>query len=48
MVGMGLDYRIGERAMLFVRHSRYRYFDPNFIENNLTGSETMLELKMMF
>ncbi|MCH1582404.1 MAG: hypothetical protein L7S63_04735 [Flavobacteriales bacterium] len=48
MIGMGLDYKVGERAMLFVRHSRYRYFDPNFIENHLTGSETMLELKMMF
>ena len=34
--------------MLFLRHSRYRYFDPNFIGNHLSGSETMLELKMMF
>ena len=42
------DMRVGDRAMLFLRHSRYRYFDPNFIENNLSGSETMLELKMTF
>ena len=48
MLGLGLDYRVGDRAMLFLRHSRYRYFDPNFIGNHLSGSETMLELKMMF
>lgn len=48
MFGVGLDMRVGDRAMLFLRHSRYRYFDPNFIENNLSGSETMLELKMTF
>ena len=48
MFGFGLDMRVGDRAMLFLRHSRYRYFDPNFIENHLSGSETMLELKMTF
>ena len=47
-VGWGVDYKIGDRSMLFFRHSLYRYYDPNFIENHLQGSEVMLELKMMF
>ena len=47
-IGLGLDYKIGENAMLFFRHNRYQYFDPNFIENHLKGTETMLELKITF
>ena len=46
--GFGLDYQIGQNAMIFLRHNRYRYFDPNFIENHLKGWETMLELKINF
>ena len=46
--GFGLDYQIGQNAMIFLRHNRYRYFDPNFIENDLKGWETMLELKINF
>ena len=46
--GIGLDYQIGRNAMIFLRHNRYRYFDPNFIENHLKGWETMLELKINF
>ena len=46
--GFGLDYKIGQNAMVFLRHNRYRYFDPNFIENHLKGWETMLELKINF
>ena len=46
--GFGLDYKIGQNAMVFFRHNRYRYFDPNFIENHLKGWETMLELKINF
>ena len=46
--GFGLDYKIGQNAMIFLRHNRYRYFDPNFIENHLKGWETMLELKINF
>ena len=46
--GFGLDYKIGQNAMIFFRHNRYRYFDPNFIENHLKGWETMLELKINF
>ena len=48
LIGAGLDYKIGENAMIFFRHNRYRYFDPNFIENHLKGTETMLELKLTF
>ena len=46
--GFGLDYQIGQNAMIFFRHNRYRYYDPNFIENHLKGWETMLELKINF
>ena len=46
--GFGLDYKIGNNAMLFYRCSQYRYFDPNFIENHLKGWEMMLELKINF
>ena len=48
LFGIGLDYQIGANAVLFLRHNNYRYYDPNFIENHLQGSETMLELKIIF
>ena len=48
LLGIGLDYKIGANAILFLRHNQYRYYDPNFIENHLKGSETMLELKITF
>ena len=48
MIGIGLDYKIAHNTMLFIRHNRYTYFDPNFIENHLKGGETMLELKITF
>ena len=48
LIGIGFDYKIGENAMLFFRHNRYRYFDPNFVENHLQGTENMLELKITF
>ena len=48
LIGFGIDYKIGENAMLFFRHNRYRYFDPNFVENHLQGTENMLELKITF
>ena len=46
--GFGLDYKIGQNAMLFFRFNQYRYFDPNFIENHLKGWEMILELKINF
>ena len=48
LIGMGLDYKIGKDAMIFFRHNLYSYHDPNFVLNNLKGSETMLELKILF
>jgi hypothetical protein len=48
LLGFGLDYKIGQNAMVFYRYNQYRYFDPNFIENHLRGWETMLELKINF
>ena len=48
LIGIGLDYKIGKDAMIFFRHNLYSYHDPNFVLNNLKGSETMLELKILF
>ena len=48
LFGFGIDYKIAENTMLFIRHNMYKYFDPNFIYNYLKGSETMLELKVTF
>ena len=48
LCGLGLDYKIGQNAMIFFRYNQYRYFDPNFIENHLKGWETILELKINF
>ena len=48
LIGFGVDYKIGSNAMLFFRHNRYRYIDPNFNYNRLAGSENMLELKITF
>ena len=48
LIGFGLDYKIGQNAMVFYRYNQYRYFDPNFIENHLKGWEMILELKINF
>ena len=48
LLGFGIDYKIGQNVMVFLRYNQYRYFDPNFIENHLKGWETMLELKINF
>ena len=48
LLGFGLDYKIGNNAMVFYRYNQYRYFDPNFIENHLKGWEMILELKINF
>jgi hypothetical protein len=48
LLGIGIDYKIGQNVMVFFRFNQYRYFDPNFIENHLKGWETMLELKINF
>ena len=48
LFGFGLDYKIGQNAMVFFRHNQYRYFDPNFIENHLKGRESILEIKINF
>ena len=48
LLGFGIDYKINDNVYLFLRSTKYRYFDPNFIENHLKGFETMLELKINF
>jgi hypothetical protein len=48
LIGVGFDCQIGDNAMLFLRHNMYSYDDPNFIDNDLKGTETMVELKFTF
>ena len=48
LLGIGLDYKIGDQAMIFVRQNFYKFSDPNFDDNQLQGTETMLELKINF
>lgn len=48
LFGVGIDHHIGDNAMLFLRQNFYSYNDPNFVLNNLKGTETMLELKLLF
>jgi hypothetical protein len=48
LFGLGLDYQISSNVGFFFRHNIYRFYDPNFIENHLEGTETMLELKVTF
>ena len=48
LFGVGLDYKITENVMLFLRQNFYRFYDPNFIDNHLEGTETMIELKINF
>jgi hypothetical protein len=48
LFGFGLDYKLGDNAMLFYRYNQYQYIDPNFIENHLKGWEMILELKINF
>ena len=48
LFGLGIDYQINSNVGFFLRHNLYRLYDPNFIENHLEGSETMLEFKVTF
>ena len=47
-IGLGIDYKVGPNVMFFIRHQWYRFVDPNFLENHISGTETMLELKLTF
>ena len=48
LLGWGMDWSLSKRATLFLRHAHYRYSDPNFLENYLSGTESTLEIKVMF
>ena len=48
LLGVGVDYKVGDQAMIFVRQNFYKFSDPNFSYNQLQGTETMLELKINF
>ena len=46
--GLGIDVQLNDGAFLFLRHSRFSFKDKNFIETNIKGSETTIELKINF
>ncbi len=48
ILGFGLDIQLHDGAFLFLRHSRFSFKDKNFIETNIKGSETTIELKINF
>ncbi len=48
LLGVGVDYKVGDQAMIFLRQNFYKFSDPNFSYNQLQGTETMLELKINF
>lgn len=47
-LGAGLDASLSPGVNLYVRHQWYAYKDPNFVLNQLSGHETMVELKLTF
>tara|TARA_B100001758_G_scaffold243714_1_gene253875 strand:- start:487 stop:2112 length:1626 start_codon:yes stop_codon:yes gene_type:complete len=46
--GLGLDIQVNDGAFLFLRHSRFSFEDKSFVETNIKGSETTVELKINF
>ena len=47
-LGFGFDIQLHDGAFLFLRHSRFSFKDKNFLETNIKGSETTIELKINF
>ena len=48
ILGFGLDVQVHDGAFLFLRHSRFSFKDKSFVETNIKGSETTIELKINF
>ena len=48
ILGFGFDIQLHDGAFLFLRHSRFSFKDKNFLETNIKGSETTIELKINF
>ena len=47
-LGLGMDMSLSDGTNLYIRHQCYGYKDPNFTLNQLSGTETMVELKLTF
>ena len=47
-LGLGMDVSLSDGTNLYIRHQFYGYKDPNFTLNQLSGTETMVELKLTF
>ena len=47
-LGLGMDMSLSDGTNLYIRHQCYGYKDPNFTLNQLSGTETLVELKLTF
>jgi hypothetical protein len=47
-LGLGVDYSLGRNAVLMMRHRWFSFEDKNFDQDKFKGTETTLELKLMF
>ena len=45
LFGCGFDYKIGEKAMIFLRQNFYRFYDPNFFFKSPTGNRNYARIK---
>lgn len=47
-LGIGLDIAISEQSGLYIRHKRFTQEDINFLQDNISGTETTVEFKIFF
>ena len=47
-IGLGIDYAVSKNATLFVRHRWFSFEDISFALDKYKGTETIVELKIMF
>ncbi|MCH2199690.1 MAG: hypothetical protein MK081_13000 [Flavobacteriales bacterium] len=46
--GVGLDVRLSKSSGLYIRHKRFTQKDENFVQDDISGTETTIELKVFF
>ncbi len=47
-LGLGMDYSLAKNAMLFIRHRWFYFNDSSFALDHFKGTESLVELKIMF
>lgn len=46
--GLGLDYDFAKNTALYLRHRWFAFEDRNFIKDQFSGTETLVEIKLAF